>query len=216
MRILIFGDSITQGFFDSRGGWANRIARDYNKKILENLNGDWVEVFNLGVSGDTVQDILDRIEDETEARRWREDKVAIVVSVGINDALLKENIADSDEYAFQEKYEKLIDIVTKISDAFLFVGLSAVDEKLTNPYDASTTGKQYLNNRINLFEDCIKQASILRKVPFVPVHDMFIGQLDGKQSLLADGLHPDEAGHSLLYEIIAPEIMAVIKTKLKR
>ena len=213
MRILIFGDSITQGFFDSRGGWANRLANDYHKKILEDLNGSWAEVFNMGVSGDTVQDILDRIKDESEARRWREDKVTIVVSVGINDALLKDNKADSDEYAFQEKYETLIDIVTKISDTCLFVGLSAVDEKLTNPYDASTSGKQYLNNRINLFEDCIKQACALKKVPFVPVHDMFIGQLDGKQSLLADGLHPDEAGHSLLYEIIAPEIASIIKSK---
>lgn len=210
MRILIFGDSITQGFFDSRGGWANRLANSYHEKKLKDPKVEWPTVFNLGVVGDFVQNVLDRVKNETKARRFMDEKVIIVIAVGINDSMLIDNRAVSDIYSFQEKYEKLIDTVTKLSDKYLFLGLSAVDERLTG---SNTGGEQYLNNRINLFEDCIKQSCERKSVPFAPVHDMFIGQLDSNHSLLADGLHPDEAGHSLLYEIIAPEIDAVVRSK---
>ena len=205
MRILIFGDSIAQGHSDSSGGWANRAANVCHTRTLKDKDAMFVEVFNLGISGDTVQNIIDRIEDETEVRRSN-DKIYIVVAAGINDSLLIENRVAIDEYKFQEQYEKLVKTVTSISDGCLFVGLTAVDENLTNPLAASKTGKQYLNNRINLFEDCIKQVCNEKNVAFVPVHDMFIGQLNGRQSLLADGLHPDNAGHALLFEIIFPEI----------
>lgn len=209
MRILIFGDSITQGFYDTKGGWVSRVANVFHQYSLKNPSLDNIEVMNLGVSGDTVENILDRIEEETKARR-SDAATIIIIAVGINDSLLTDNHAFKDVYKFQEQYEKLINIVTKISEGCLFIGLSAVDERLTNPFAPSTTGKQYLNNRINLFEDCIKQVCEQKEVPFVPVHDMFIGQLDGRQSLLSDGLHPDDAGHALIYEIIAPEIKKLV------
>ncbi|MBA2279542.1 hypothetical protein H0V99_03850 [Candidatus Saccharibacteria bacterium] len=212
MRILIFGDSITQGYFDSHGGWVSRLANDCHQKALKNLSADWQEVFNLGISGNTLNDILGRIKIETKARRLDDDMTIIVVAIGINDSVLINNKVYSEVYKFEEGYEKLVDTVLKLSDKCLFVGLSAVDEELTNPYPSSTTGKQYLNNRINLFEDCIKQVCERKSVPFVPIHDMFIGQLDGKQALLSDGLHPDNAGHSLMYEIIVPEIEKLFRS----
>ena len=205
MRVLVFGDSIAQGHSDTHGGWVNRVASMCHSKSLDNKDTPDIEVFNLGVSGDTVQNILNRIEDETDVRRSN-DKTYIVFAAGINDSVLVENHVAMDVYKFQEQLEKLVDLVTTISDGCLFVGLTAVDENLTNPLETSETGKQYLNNRINLFEDCIKQVCEQKDVPFVPVHDMFIGQLQGSQSLLADGLQPNNAGHALLYEIIYPEI----------
>lgn len=211
MRVLIFGDSITQGLFDTKGGWVNRLAVKYQEAALKNLAGDWHEIFNLGVSGDTVQDVIDRVENETKARIWENNPIAIVVAVGINDSRLISNRVFTEEYKFQEQCEKLVDIVTRISDQSLFVGLSAVDEKLTNPWEFSTGKEQFLNNRINLFEDCIKQVCEQKNVRFVPIHDMFIGQLGGNHALLSDGLHPDEAGHALLYEMIAPEIKKLLR-----
>ena len=106
MRVLIFGDSIAQGFFDSRGGWANRVANAFHQDALKNLNNDYPEVINLGVSGDTVENILNRIEDETDVRRSAT-KTYLVIAVGMNDSLLVNNHAYEDEYKFQEQYEKL-------------------------------------------------------------------------------------------------------------
>ena len=116
MRILIFGDSIAQGFFDSRGGWVGRLTNEYFQKAIREPEADTVTVFNLGVSADYVQNIIDRIKDETKARQRENEQILIVVSIGINDAQLKDNKVYSDEYKFQEKYEKLVDMVTKISD----------------------------------------------------------------------------------------------------
>lgn len=209
MRILVFGDSITQGFFDSQGGWVARLANKYHQSALKNLKADWPAVFNLGISADDVKDVLDRIENETKARYYKdniEEEIIVVVAVGINDSLLIDNKAFKDVYDFQETYEKLIDKASNVADKVLFMGLTAVDEKHTNPYPGSNQGKQYLNNRINLFEDCIKQACNLKDVPFVRVHDEYIAALENGQTLLSDGLHPNDVGHQFVLDIIEPHI----------
>ncbi len=213
MRILIFGDSITQGFFDSQGGWATRIARNYHQTALKNLKGDWPGVFNLGVSADMVEDVLSRLENETKSRYYKgnvEEKIIVIVAIGLNDSVLTDNKALQDEYKFQEEYEKLVDKVNFVADKCLFVGLTAVDEKLTNPFPGSSLGRQYLNNRINLFEDVIKQVCMVKDVPFVRVHDAFIAALGQGKHLLSDGLHPNDAGHELLYNMIEPHVRKLL------
>lgn len=37
MRVLIFGDSITQGMWDAQGGWANRLVADYFRQQMEDI-----------------------------------------------------------------------------------------------------------------------------------------------------------------------------------
>lgn len=210
MRILIFGDGIAQGFFDSKGGWAALIANDYHQATLQNLDGERTLVFNLGISGDRVQDVLDRLEDEAKAR-LSQDSSIIVLAVGIHDAVLQENIAVSDVYEFQKIYEKVIDKAQKLSDKILCVGLSAVDEELANPWQYSATNKQWLNNRINLFEDTIKQSAIRKNLPFVPVHDKFLRMLEQKRPLLADGLHPNDAGHEIIASLVKLELERLLQ-----
>lgn len=197
MRILFFGDSITQGFYDREGGWVQRLARGYHG----------VEVFNLGVSGDTAESLLARLENEAKARRWRDDDpLVVVICVGINDARLQDNRAIVDVYEFQKTIENLLDKALKVADTVMCVGLSAVDESRTNPWPQSSTGAQWSNIRINSFEDTVKQSAHRRDVPFIPIHDRFLGQLESGAELLADGLHPNEAGHQLITELVKPAL----------
>jgi lysophospholipase L1-like esterase len=58
---------------------------------------------------------------------------------------------------------------------------------------------QWKNNRINLFEDAIRQSAIRHDVAFIGLHDTFLAKLDDGEALLADGLHPNDAGHAWLY-----------------
>jgi lysophospholipase L1-like esterase len=111
-----------------------------------------------------------------------------------------------DVYTFQTLYEKLIDEALKLSPHVYCVGLTAVDEELTSPWTGSSTGKQWRNNRINLFEDTIKQAANRLSVPFIPVHDTFTSKIEAGDVLLADGLHPNEAGHEFISGIVASAI----------
>ena len=213
MRIFVFGDSIAQGLYDTSGGWVERIASTLHQKSLDNmLNGDGKSsftVYNLGVSGDSTEGVLARIKQEVEARRIYEDDDLIILAVGINDSILKaDNTVLMDVYEFQEAYEKLIKETQKLTSHVYCLGLTAVDEKLTSPWPYSLSGKQYRNNRINLFEDSIKQSTERLDLPFIPLHDQFIAQLGTGQTLLADGLHPNEAGHELIANVVKESVVS--------
>lgn len=39
MRVLVFGDSITQGYWDTEGGWVKRIRSHYDLLQITDLNG---------------------------------------------------------------------------------------------------------------------------------------------------------------------------------
>lgn len=212
MRIFVFGDSITQGLYDTSGGWVARIASTLHQKSLDNkLHGDGksnFKVYNLGVSGDSTEGVLARIKQEVEARRIYEDDDLIILAIGINDSVLKEdNTVLMDIYEFQNSYEKLIKEAQKLTSHVYSLGLTAVDENLTSPWPYSSTGKQYRNNRINLFEDSIKQSTERLTLPFIPIHDQFLAQLGARQTLLADGLHPNEAGHDLIANVVIESVV---------
>ena len=68
-RILVFGYSIAQGYWDIEGGWVQRLRRYLDKKALESkdLLPSW-SIFNLGISGETIDHLLDRFDSEVKAR----------------------------------------------------------------------------------------------------------------------------------------------------
>jgi lysophospholipase L1-like esterase len=211
MRILVFGDSIAQGFWDMSGGWVQRFGSKVHQASLDNmLHGDgksYIEVFNLGISGDTSEGVLNRLKQEVEARRTDEYSEVIILAIGINDSILKaDHKVLMDVYQFQEKYEKIIKLGQDISDQVFCLGLTAVDEEQTSPWKYSSTGKQWRNNRINLFEDAIKQSCSRLSVPFIPIHDEFLSRLKNGQNLLADGLHPNELGHQFIADIVSEHV----------
>ncbi len=214
MRVLVFGDSIAHGFYDSKGGWVQRLATDMHTKTLAAMNsgGDfYVEVHNLGVSGDTTEGVLDRIETEVEARRLYDGEDIIIIAIGTNDAILRDNIAIQDVYEFQEVFEELLKEAGNLADKILCVGLPAVDESLTDPWKFSATGKQWKNNRIDLFEDTIKQAAERKDLPFVPIYDKYASFMKAGKKLHSDGLHPNDAGHELIYQLVKPKLEELLK-----
>lgn len=207
MRVFIFGDSIVQGYFDDKqGGWANQLELHYQKHILANMEGNWTEIYNLGISGDTVDNTRNRLKSEVLSRRLSDDEECIVLAVGINDTVLRENRVIMEVQDFQEVYDDIIDQALALCPRVICVGLTAVEESQTDPWPYSSTGKQWKNNRINLFEDTIKQSAYNKQVAFIPIHDEFLKLIKQKQ-LLADGLHPNHEGHSF----IAKEVLSAIE-----
>lgn len=216
MRVFIFGDSITQGFYSSFGGWAQLIINDIHTKNSANLpDGDvenevYNEVYNLGISGDTVDGIMDRMANEVSARHLYQDDDVIILAIGTNDASLANNMVFKDEKDFEIEYEDLVGSALSLSKNVICVGLSPVDETLTNPWKFSSTGKQWKNNRINLFEDIIKQITVRKEVDFIGIHDILINEMDAGRDLHSDGLHPNDLGHRLIADIVRPKIEELI------
>ena len=63
-RICVFGASVTKGAWDTEmGGWVNRLRLD-----LEDFKKRKYSVYNLGISGDTTESLLERIDSECKAR----------------------------------------------------------------------------------------------------------------------------------------------------
>ncbi len=209
MRVFFFGDSITQGFYDTRGGWVQHLINEQHQATLKQIltgEGKYVEAFNLGVSGDTANGVLKRIESEVTNRRLYEDDDILVIAIGVNDATLRNNIAQTDEYEFEKQIEGLAEKALSITNRVLFIGLAPVDETLTNPLSSSNSGKQYKNNRIDLFEDIVKQVASRKKITFVPVYDI----LSKEKSILADGLHPNDNGHQRIAELVRPKLEGLL------
>ena len=81
-RIMVFGASTTYGKCDPDGGWVGRL-RKYIDQQAENI--DLNSVFNLGISGDTTEDVLKRLEFETKQRIKEGDELIFIFGIGAND-----------------------------------------------------------------------------------------------------------------------------------
>ncbi len=209
MRILIFGDSITQGLWDVEGGWVDRLRRSYDELTVRDLNFDRPIVFNVGVSADTSKNLVERITPETKARTFRDELPVVVVQIGVNDSAKTNSQFWTEPAVYQSNLEKIADSAKDISAGLVFVGLSAVDESLTNPI--SWDDYYSTNDEIKKYENIMQQVASFKNVSFIPLFDRFKQALDQGQNLLTDGLHPNDAGHKLIYETVSPQLKQLIQ-----
>lgn len=192
MNILIFGDSITWGAYDpEQGGWATRL-RNY----FEEQDND-VDVYNLGISGDTTADLLERIEVEAKSREPN----LIIFAIGINDAqfIYSTNGLRVSLDEFQQNLAKLLSIAKKFTDKVVFVGLTRVDESKTTPIPWNTD-KSYTNENIERLDNAIKKFCEDNELKFIPMESV-VGNDD-----LIDGLHPNTKGHIKIFNRMKSEV----------
>lgn len=84
LKIVVLGDSLVYGFGDPEGGgWVERLRRQW---MSPEASGH--VLYNLGVRGDGVRQVAQRLEHEFRHRGELRHKVpdAIVLSVGVNDS----------------------------------------------------------------------------------------------------------------------------------
>lgn len=197
MRILFFGDSITQGFWAKDAGWVELLRRHYDSRALEDLqNRDEPTIFNLGVSGDTTKDLLARIESETKARIWQSDPVIVVIAIGTNDEVFEGFNSEASNETYKSNLQSIIDKIKPIAHSVVLIGSTACDERLTNP--VPWADMSYTNLELEHAEKVIKEVAELNNVMFVPVYDAFKAALDAGDKLLEDGLHPNDTGHKFI------------------
>jgi len=198
MTICIFGDSITWGASDSeKGGWVERLKVYFGEKYD-------INVYNLGVSGDTTEDLLRRIENESKVREPN----IIVFAIGTNDTQFIHStnsnwISDDD---FRNNIKKLYKIAKKLVSKIIFVGLTPVDEFKTRPIPWNTD-KTYINERIKKFDQIIEDFCSKNNLKFIPINDLL------NNDDLIDGLHPDTQGHIKIFGRIKPKIEFAVKSQ---
>ena len=107
--ISVFGDSITFGRGDNLdGGWCGGLKNYFESKDYYNC------LYDLGLCGDTTNNLLERFDAEAKARvrfvRYQ-DKQVIIFSIGINDSRLlgKNKIPETKIGDFEKNIQSLID-----------------------------------------------------------------------------------------------------------
>ena len=179
--LCIFGDSITQGSSDSQGGWAQRL-----KKYSENKSD---KVHILGVDGATSSDLLQRFEVEASARR----PDVIIFAIGINDSVYYLNKrAETSLSQFTENIKQLITLAKKFTNNIIFLGLTCVDERKTQPIPWNNWF--YSNEKIKQYDLIIKETSQKEKIHYLELFSLL------STDDLVDGLHPSDRGHQKMFE----------------
>jgi len=183
--INVFGDSITWGAYDIEGGWANRL-----RKYLEERADDYFEVYNLGISGDSTADLLNRIGVESDVRNPN----TIIIAIGANDASYIKS--KSDNYIpiaeFKNNLIEIINEARNFTDEIVFVGLTKVDESKTVPVpwneDICDT-----NESVSAYNAEMKDICDEAEIPFIEMMDLL------EDEDLSDGLHPNSVGHEKMF-----------------
>lgn len=213
--ILIFGDSITYGAWDIEGGWVQKLRNYFDKKTVskpEYWNSDYLLIYNLGISGNTVTDVLKRFKAETDARlveKAEDEKVIFIFEIGMNDSciLKDEGLFAINPHLFEWDLRALINAVEEYSYNIIFVGATKVDESKTTPVPWDT-------NRIYKNRDIQKYNNIIQgnckgfmwgdnrwKLYYIDIFKQFEKRQDYK-NLLADGLHPNTEGNNIIFEAV--------------
>lgn len=184
--ICVFGDSIAWGAWDKeKGGWVERL-----RLHLWTLNKDF-DVYNLGVSGDTTQDILERFNAEAAARK----PDIVIFAMGVNDDIVKklDNSHLVEIKQFEDNIKALIQKSRNFTNNVTFLGLQKVDEGKTTPIPWRTD-YFYYNAEIQKYDKKLQEVVKKENVSYLSLFDLLSNEN------LEDGLHPDAKGHQKIFE----------------
>ena len=185
----IFGDSVTQAAY-IKNSWVDLIRQYFEEKY----NNQFINVFNLGIGGNTSDDILKRFKTESEARMPTD----IIFAFGVNDSgyfrTLDKPIIP--EGRFIKNIEKLIGQAKTFSKNITFIGLTLGDDSLLKPFPESSQGKSYDITRVKDYNKTLNEIANENQCKFISI----INTLNFDDFL--DGLHPNEEGHRKMFDVI--------------
>ncbi len=198
LRIVALGDSLIYGFGDPvGGGWVERLRRSW--MMPENPGH---ALYNLGIRGDGVKQVSERLEDEFRLRGELRNRVPdlIILSVGTNDSarlarLDGRNYTDFD--LFWSEMRGLLGRAKRLCPV-LFVGMVPVDEAKMPFLDCL-----YYNHADQYrYKEATRLACQELNIPYLDIFSNWLERGDHwyKAQLSPDGLHPNVSGYQALLE----------------
>jgi lysophospholipase L1-like esterase len=200
LRILALGDSLVYGFGDPvGGGWVERLRRKW--MVPGRMNH---ALYNLGVRGDGVRQVEQRLEDEFRNRGELRNRVPdlIILSVGVNDSP-RLGRPDGRNYTrfeeFQSAIADLLDHSRRLCPV-LFVGMVPVDERSMPFLDCL----YYNHNDQFRYKEATRSACQARQIPYLDLFDIWMSRGSEwlKTQFTEDGLHPNVSGYQTLLQDI--------------
>lgn len=198
LKIVALGDSLVYGFGDPEGGgWIERLRRrwmqfDHTGHVL----------YNLGVRGDGVQQVIQRLDVEFRHRGELRNRVpdGIILSVGANDSprLGHPRGRNFTEFeVFERAIASLLDSAQQLCPVW-FVGMVPVNEAKMPFLDCL-----YYNHADQYrYKEATRLACQSRQIPYLDLFDRWQAKGTAWQQarLNWDGLHPNVAGYKAILE----------------
>jgi lysophospholipase L1-like esterase len=206
-QVFIMGSSHAYGVGASDAGWADLIKHYLHEKMFSDEGvGEQYEVFNFAKSGETIAFVKDLAPQILE-QYSRGQKTVIIVSAGGNNT---KAVDTPDNYVstlteYEDEMRDLLMLLKKSSDSLILVDSNGyVDETKTNPKlnPLNGTYSYFTNARRGQFK---LKADKLCKELHIPVAEVALDDTQWQQNYLyKDGIHPNQAGHQLVFESILP------------
>ena len=203
ISILIFGTSITLGYWDRQGGWVTRLRNFFYEKYKQDPEY-YCAIYNVGISGNTTEHILERFNFETKQRISEKAKeIIIIFDFGTNDAVFSqtENKLRVPEEKFKENSKKLINLAKQYSSKIFLIGNHPVDEKITDPVPWNKD-VSYKNKDAEKYNEIMKLVCQEENILFIDFFNILNVKTD-----LEDGVHPNSEGHEKIFKKIKEELL---------
>ena len=175
-RILILGDSLTEGYGVSElQAYPTLLEKKLNQELAEDRNTTF-KIINAGISGSTTSGGVSRID-------WllKSSPDFLVIALGGNDGLRGVPVEET-----KKNLEKIMQTALDKEIPALLAGM-----KIPPNY-----GMEYTRKFAQLFQD----LSIKHKIPLLP---FLLEGVGGNPSMnLPDRIHPNSAGHRKISETV--------------
>jgi lysophospholipase L1-like esterase len=190
-KILVFGDSIAYGKWDSKGGWVARL-REHIDTTYNFEKGGNTQVFNLCIPGEVLPRLAERFENELKMRIFPGEKNLIIIACGLNDSCANNWMTEkqTDREEFKTAYEKIINIAREHSCEIVAIGLTPVNPE-------KSKGLLFNNEEVKKFDGHIFYVCDKRKVPMLRMFKEL--EAKGFADMLVDAVHPNDEGHEMLF-----------------
>ena len=216
LQIFCIGASTTYGVGGSKGGWPDLIKQRLHQKMYgSDLLGEMHEVYNLGVPGATIGDMLERVEVILRTSRKPGRKVITVLQGGANNAKAidsPENFVSTPE-EYKKEVLELLKIAQTASDEVICLGLCPMDQSKVMPIikDKEKNKKVYFpNDRIAQFEKVLGGVASSLGIMFLPLFDEAEAANWSKKYQFQGGIHPNDLGHEWLFQKVWPQISSIV------
>ncbi|MCX6788241.1 MAG: GDSL-type esterase/lipase family protein [Candidatus Kaiserbacteria bacterium] len=196
-NIGVWGDSITYGAGDEESlGWVGRLRRHIEKN-------SYIEIYNLGISGETSSDLLRRFAIELKSVRPE----IILIAIGANDAIFKKGIEQERQVSpdrYKENLRQLFSLAKAASEQVFAVGLTIADDACTQPMPWGKEEKSYKMAILKEYDDALRAVAQEAGVAYIDMWNLLTIQD------LADGIHPNAAGYEKMYRKIYEAIEGLL------
>jgi lysophospholipase L1-like esterase len=195
IRIIGFGDSITQGNLEVTGEWPHEL-----QVKLDNWKKGTYEVINKGKNGNTTSNAFDRIESDILPNL----PAILIVAFGINDcnhrAWAKVPRVSVAEY--EKNIREFYRITKSKGGCCIFVVNHILQPLEGSRFKNQGNGLSYQEN-LEVYNDTVRKLSSELNVPIIdfPKH-ISENAIDIQSLLIEDGVHLSRYGYDVYTEYI--------------